>query len=224
MAKNIEMNYYNGSEYEVLYPYVNLTNSTGNLNISSRTTGTLPLNRGGTGGTSATSGLYNLISGSSILTTLATGDLIPFQDVSSGNAKRISVSDLINYIDDNLNTGGIDIDSGHYIGDGNNVKKTISTYVQAYFFACFRNNSSYSVDPTRGGFDGAFIAIKGDNNNQFSFDTSEEYDGIITVNFSSSSVSWALTDIFSGAATPTGKSIFNENGITYQWMAIGYRN
>ena len=221
MAKNIEMNWFNGSGYEVLYPYVNLSNSTGNLDISSRTTGTLPLNRGGTGGTSATTGLYNLISGSSILTTLATGDLIPFQDVSSGNAKRISVSDLINYIDDNLNTGGIDIDSGHYIGSGS-LEKTISTYVQAYFFACFRNNSAYGVNTTRGGFYGAFIAIKGDNNNRFSFITTEEIYGTITVNFSSSSVSWTFDDSIGGQ--PTGKSLFNENGVTYQWMAIGSHN
>lgn len=40
MATNIELNYYNGNQYEVLYPYVNLSNSTGNLS-SSRISGNI---------------------------------------------------------------------------------------------------------------------------------------------------------------------------------------
>ena len=43
MAKNIEMQYFNGSSYEVCYPTVLLTN----------VTGTLPISNGGTGATSA---------------------------------------------------------------------------------------------------------------------------------------------------------------------------
>lgn len=219
---NIEMNYYNGSTYEVLYPYVNLTNSTGNLNISSRTTGTLPLNRGGTGGTSATTGLYNLISGSSILTTLATGDLIPFQDISSGNAKRIAVSDLISYIENNLDTGSIGIGSGHYIGTGSTNTQTVSTYVNPYFFGCFKNNSSYKVNTTRGAFEGAFLAIRGDTNNSFSFMTAEDLYGNITVSFSTNKVSWSFQPTMGG--TPTGSSLYNGEGITYQWIVIGSYN
>ena len=54
MAKNIEMNYLTDSGYEVLYPSntfnnvignLDLSRTTGSLNISSRTTGNLPVSR-----------------------------------------------------------------------------------------------------------------------------------------------------------------------------------
>lgn len=50
MAKNIEMQYYNGSAYEVVYPKVILSN----------VTGTLPIANGGTGATTAKTALSNL--------------------------------------------------------------------------------------------------------------------------------------------------------------------
>ncbi len=50
MAKNIEMQYYNGSSYEVVYPKTNLAN----------VTGTLPIANGGTGATTASAALTNL--------------------------------------------------------------------------------------------------------------------------------------------------------------------
>lgn len=150
---DIEMNYYNGSTYEVLYPYVNLSNSTGSLNISSRTTGTPPLNRGGTAGTSATSGLYNLINGCSTVTNtgLTTGDYFPLQDVSASNAKKITVNNLINYLESNLDIGGsTSITSGTYQGTGSNQTVTVNTSIQlkVFFFISrwhvYRRKSSYS--------------------------------------------------------------------------------
>ena len=50
MAKNIQMEYYNGSSYEEIYPKVLLTN----------VTGTLPIANGGTGATTASNALSNL--------------------------------------------------------------------------------------------------------------------------------------------------------------------
>ena len=50
MAKNIQMEYYNGSSYEEIYPKVLLTN----------VTGTLPIANGGTGATTASKALSNL--------------------------------------------------------------------------------------------------------------------------------------------------------------------
>ena len=50
MAKNIEMQYYNGSSYEVVYPKTNLAN----------VTGTLPIANGGTGATTASAALTAL--------------------------------------------------------------------------------------------------------------------------------------------------------------------
>lgn len=50
MAKNIEMQYYNGSSYEICYPKTIMTNVTGTLSIAN----------GGTGGTSAAAARQNL--------------------------------------------------------------------------------------------------------------------------------------------------------------------
>ena len=44
MSKNIEMNYFNGNEYEVLYPLVDLNNSVSNLTLD-RIEGNIPLDR-----------------------------------------------------------------------------------------------------------------------------------------------------------------------------------
>lgn len=66
MAKNIEININNGlNSYEVLYPKIDLTNNqgtslpisstSGSINITDRTTGTLTISRGGTGVTSYSS-------------------------------------------------------------------------------------------------------------------------------------------------------------------------
>lgn len=106
MAKYVEMNYFNGSNYEPLYPSTTMSQVSGNLSVS-RLTGTVPISSGGTNATSAGKGLYNLINGSSTQTTLATNDYISFMDYSSSNGGKITVSNLLNYLNNNLN-----IDSG----------------------------------------------------------------------------------------------------------------
>lgn len=101
-TRNIQMNYYNGSSYDQLYPQANLSNVTGSLSLNS-TSGTLAISRGGTGQTTATNAMYSLISGMSTTTSVATNDYIPIQDVSVSGGRKVLVSNLINTIQNNGN-------------------------------------------------------------------------------------------------------------------------
>lgn len=103
-TRNIQMNYYNGSSYDQLYPQVNLSNTTGTLPLSD-TSGTLAISRGGTGQTTATNAMYSLISGMSTTTSVATNDYIPIQDVSASGGRKVLVSNLISTIQSNISSG-----------------------------------------------------------------------------------------------------------------------
>ena len=71
------------------------------------TSGTLAIDRGGTGQASAPAGLNALISGSSALasTDLAGGDYIALQDVSASTGKKITIANLAAYLAANYNFG-----------------------------------------------------------------------------------------------------------------------
>lgn len=122
-TRNIEMNCYNGSSYDQLYPktsYSNLTGTKPSYSFSeiSGTLGTsqystIPINKGGTNGTTASAGLYNLISGLSTTSSLSSSYYFPLQYESS--ARRITVSNLLSYIESNIN-----------VGSGSNVKLVIN--------------------------------------------------------------------------------------------------
>lgn len=101
-TRNIQMNYYNGSSYDQLYPQANLSNVTGSLSLNS-TSGTLAISRGGTGQTTATNAMYSLISGMSTTTSVATNDYIPIQDVSVSGGRKVLVSNFISTIQSNGN-------------------------------------------------------------------------------------------------------------------------
>ena len=125
---NIEMNQYNGSSYDQLYPktsYSNLTGTKPSYSFSeiSGTLGTsqystIPINKGGTNGTSANQAMYNLINGMSTLTSAADGDYIPIQDVSAGSSggRKITVANLLG----NISSGGTNlfVESFIYTGTG----------------------------------------------------------------------------------------------------------
>lgn len=80
--------------------------------------GTQPLVRGGTGGTSAAAGLYNLINGSTALTssTLAADDFLGLLDTSASTGGKITIANLLTYIS---NSGSLaKIQTGSYVGTG----------------------------------------------------------------------------------------------------------
>ncbi|MBS6283781.1 MAG: hypothetical protein KH459_12240 [Oscillospiraceae bacterium] len=79
---------------------------------------TVPLTKGGTGQTTAAKALYALINGSSTLaySGAAAGDFLPLLDTSATTGKKISLENLINYMQ--LLGGVPKIATGSYTGTG----------------------------------------------------------------------------------------------------------
>ena len=71
-------------------------------------TGTLPLGNGGTGQTTAPKSLHALINGSTSITkdALVSEDIIGIGDVSASTGKKMTVGQLLGYIEDNADIGG----------------------------------------------------------------------------------------------------------------------
>lgn len=128
MAKNIEINYNNGGGYDVLYPKTDIANTVGTLPIS-MTSGTLPLNRGGTGKTSASSAIANLIYNGSSVSSLSGSNKIGVA-TSTSNGGGITVTNLVNYIKSNMgNSGGeVAIEVKSYVGNDGSDGELIFPY------------------------------------------------------------------------------------------------
>ena len=176
---NIQMEYFNGTNYDTLYPTTNLSN----------TTGTLPINNGGTGQTTAANALYSLISGCSTTSSLSSSYYFPLQYGSS--ARRITVSNLLNYIENNMeNSGGSikPIVNTIYVGTGNDstiawLPGTTSTDINNICFCIIVaasdfvderagiasiNGSGYHETISNDGFS-FFTALRNDNDLRWTF-------------------------------------------------------
>lgn len=86
---------------------------------ASNITGTVPITKGGTNGTSAAAGVYNLVNELSALSSsgLATNDYIPILDTSGRTGRKVSLSDLKSAVGGQsgtvpLNQGGTGATSG----------------------------------------------------------------------------------------------------------------
>lgn len=81
-------------------------------------TGIVGLANGGTGKNTAPLGLYNLINGSAALAAngLATGDFIPLGDVSASTGKKVTLANLVSYLNGTIVPSNIV--AGMYTGDG----------------------------------------------------------------------------------------------------------
>ena len=71
-------------------------------------TGTLPLGNGGTGQTTAANALYALVNGSGAISKseLADGDIVGIGDISANAGKKLTLGQLLGYIEDNADIGG----------------------------------------------------------------------------------------------------------------------
>ena len=100
----------------------------GTSDITPGVTGALPLTNGGTGKTTGPLGLYALINACSALTssTLATGDYFALLDASASTGKKITVTNLLTYLGNNLSTGST-IAIGTYTGSVKTTDSTIQT-------------------------------------------------------------------------------------------------
>lgn len=83
MAKNIEMQYYNGSSYEVVYPKTIMTNVTGTLGVAN----------GGTGRATLTSGSYLVGNGTGAVTLRTAAQVL--SDIEAAPAYTYGTDDLI---------------------------------------------------------------------------------------------------------------------------------
>ena len=84
MARNIEMNYYDGNSYEVLYPST----------IPTQIQGTIPIEKGGTNANTAEAGFWNLVSG--LTTTVGLNDLYSFLVCSDSGAYKVKLNNETN--------------------------------------------------------------------------------------------------------------------------------
>lgn len=89
----------------------------GTADITPGVTGTLPLARGGTGGTNASGGLYNLIKGAPTISSsnLAATDYMGIVDTSNSTGAKLMLSNLLLWLGDNLDVGS-KIVYGTYVG------------------------------------------------------------------------------------------------------------
>ena len=106
--KNITMKHFNGTDYDTLYP-----KTTG-----AQIVGAVPIAPGGTNGTTASSGVNNLVAGLSQITP-ASNDLFPFRDVSGNTGGSVTLANLVNILSSDFSTLGFTkIQTGSYIGTG----------------------------------------------------------------------------------------------------------
>ena len=118
-TKKITMKQFNGTDYDTLYPKT----------IAAQITGTVPIGSGGTNGTTAPSGVNNLVAGLSQITP-ASNDLFPFRDISGNTGGSVTLANLATALGNNgvitpsnLATkasalGFTKIQTGSYVGTG----------------------------------------------------------------------------------------------------------
>ena len=118
-TKNIIMKQFNGTDYDTLYPKT----------IAAQIDGAVPITSGGTNGTTAPSGVNNLVAGLSQITP-ASNDLFPFRDISGNTGGSVTLANLVTALG---NSGAITssnlasqasalgfakIQAGSYVGTG----------------------------------------------------------------------------------------------------------
>lgn len=118
-TKKITMKQFNGTDYDTLYPKT----------IAAQITGTVPIASGGTNGTTAPSGVNNLVAGLSQITPVS-NDLFPFRDVSGNTGGSVTLTNLAtalgnngvitpsNLAEQSSALGFTKIQTGSYVGTG----------------------------------------------------------------------------------------------------------
>ena len=81
--KNITMKQFNGTDYDTLYPKT----------IGAQIAGAVPIASGGTNGTTAPSGVNNLVAGLSQIAP-ASNDLFPFRNISGNTGGSVTLANL----------------------------------------------------------------------------------------------------------------------------------
>lgn len=199
---NIVERRYNGTDYDTLYP------ATKGENLVSP----VPVELGGTGGTTGAAGMKNLLDALSTVTPTGT-DLLPLKDVSGNIAGKATIDSILSLV-----SGGAKIQTGSYVGTG--------TYGQA-------NPCSLTFD-----FEPKFVCIIMSGDNQLNggllvYTGGTNMNGITTgyisytiqnVTVSSFGIEWYVTKISKYDAVEIGLDAKYQNNffnVTYNYIAIG---
>ena len=109
------MQYFNGSDYDTLYPQTQYSNIIGTPSFTfDNITGVVPIDKGGTGQNNANDGLGSLINSCTSLSSANSSDYIGIYDASASSGRKISVSSLANYIKSAVGQG---LKFGTYTGN-----------------------------------------------------------------------------------------------------------
>ena len=118
-TKNIIMKQFNGTDYDTLYPKT----------VAAQIAGAVPIASGGTNGTTASSGVNNLVAGLSQIAP-ASNDLFPFRDISGNTGGSVTLANLVvalrnngvitssNLVEQASALGLAKIQAGSYVGTG----------------------------------------------------------------------------------------------------------
>lgn len=137
MAKNIEININTSGSYETLYPVTDYNQLLNKPTIP--TVPSLPLSvaNGGHASTTASGGVYNLVNplstrSASQLNSYASSTYIPCTYSTGGY--KFPLNNILNYIQNNISSGGSKIVYGIYTGTGTIPTLTFSELSEVLFF------------------------------------------------------------------------------------------
>ena len=105
------MQYYNGTDYDTLYPQTQYSNIIGN--IDSGILPIVPINKGGTGQISANQAMGALINGCGINANIANG-YVPYCLDGNNNGLRANISSFISYFQNNLDFSRVETISSRF--------------------------------------------------------------------------------------------------------------
>ena len=170
---------------------------------------TVPLTKGGTGQTTAAKALYALINGSSTLaySGAAAGDFLPLLDTSATTGKKISLENLINYMQ--LLGGVPKIATGSYTGTGtygaDNPCSLTFPFVPK--LVVLSNASTYSTDTS-----GLLVMVAGSNMALSLDESNQSTTSRISLTWGTDSVSWHTT---------SAARQMNTSSRNYHYVAFG---
>ena len=220
-TKNIIMKQFNGTDYDTLYPKT----------VAAQIIGTVPIASGGTNGTTASSGVNNLVAGLSQITP-ASNDLFPFRDISGNTGGSVTLANL-----------AVALGNNGVITPSNLVEQASALGFSRIQTGSYVGTDTYGSDnPCSLTFDFIpkfiiFTNIKTDNGNQLStLDNTTAYIMLSTQILTTAYVEGAGFGYKGnrrpyGAKSEDGKTIywwnqtaagqFNAQNYTYYWVAFG---
>ena len=211
--------FYTGSSGRKI-TFANLKSALGTSSGGSTISTPVSIANGGTGGTTATAGIKNLISGLSAATTLSTSDYIPFGN--SSTSSKITLANLKAAL--GVTSGGSSstteshkIATGTYIGDGSsngNYKKITLGFRPSFVFVCsLKANSPIAID---GNSDISFIYF----GSAYTGVPSEQNEATLEINGLGSSGGFTVSNSEYNGSDGHVYQYLNHNGKTYAYFAV----